>query len=144
MLWHLPRKWKKCIWINVAKIFTRNHNSTPYKHLSLQPAKAKVSQKYSWKRQQWWGGGWWGYKQIALVWLMTPSYSVPVNPPSPFPISGKPFSPIIVENFWLHLQLFVNTLKFNTEKALSLHLQRFLYVILFIWIVIMLVWMFIW
>ena len=39
---------------------------------------------------------------------MTPSYSVPVNPPSPFPISGKPFPPIIVENFWPPLQLFVN------------------------------------
>ena len=96
VLWHLLRKWKECIWINVAKIFTRNHNSAPYKYLSLQPAKAKVSQKYSWKKQKWWGGGWWGYKQIALVWLMTPSYSVPVNPPSPFPISGKPFPPIIV------------------------------------------------
>ena len=99
VLWHLLRKWKECIWINVAKIFTRNHNSTPYKHLSLQPAKAKVSQKYSWKnsndeeeggedtsRLLW--SDWWHQATVFLSTLPLPS----LFPANPFPpLSSKIF-----------------------------------------------------
>ena len=106
VLWHLPRKWKECIWINVAKIFTQNHNSTPYKHLSLQPANAKVSQKYSWKKNsndEEEGGGedtsrllwsdWWHQATVFLSTLPLPS----LFPANPFPpLSSKIFGLICI------------------------------------------------